>query len=83
MKQLGSHSSGQNIQDLFLKGARRKPLLVTIQLMDGACFDVTIKSFDRFSIVVDHGGFDRLIFKHAVATISPANATSTPPQPRE
>ena len=83
MNQLGSQSSGQNIQDLFLNGARRNQLLVTIQLMDGSCFDVRIKSFDRFSIVVEHGGFDRLIFKHAVATINPSNANSTSPQPRE
>jgi host factor-I protein len=79
MNHVGSQPSGQNIQDLFLNGARRNQMLVIIQLVDGACFDVTIKSFDRFSIVVDQGGFDRLIFKHAVATISPANATSAPP----
>ena len=54
-------------------------MLVAMQLVDGTCFDVTIKSFDRFSIIVDQGGCDRLIFKHAVATISPANANSTPP----
>jgi len=79
MNHVGSQPAGQNIQDLFLNGARRNQMLVTIQLVDGVCFDVTIKSFDRFSIVVDQGGFDRLIFKHAVATISPANAASTPP----
>ena len=79
MNHVGSQLSGQNIQDLFLNGARRNQMLVTIQLVGGTRFDVTIKSFDRFSIIVDQGGCDRLIFKHAVATISPANATSTPP----
>ena len=38
--------------------------------------DATIKNFDRFSIVVDQGGFDQLIFKHAIAVIRPANAIS-------
>jgi host factor-I protein len=65
---------GQSIQDLFLNGARRHQLAVTIQLMDGKCVDATIKNFDRFSIVVDQGGCDQLIFKHAIAVIRPANA---------
>ena len=69
-----SHSSTQSIQDLFLNGARRQQLAVTIQLMDGTCLDATIKNFDRFSIVVEHTGFDQLIFKHAIASIRPANA---------
>lgn len=67
--------SGQSMQDLFLNGARRHQLAVTIQLMDGTRVDATIKNFDRFSIVVDQGGFDQLIFKHAIAVIRPANAT--------
>jgi len=66
--------SGQNIQDVFLNGACRQQLAVTIQLMDGTCVDATIKSFDRFSVVVDQGGCDQLIFKHAIALIRPANA---------
>ena len=69
-----SHSSTQSIQDLFLNGARRQQLAVTIQLMDGTCLDATIKNFDRFSIVVENTGFDQLIFKHAIAAIRPANA---------
>jgi host factor-I protein len=65
---------GQSIQDLFLNGARRHQLAVTIQFMDGTCVDATIKNFDRFSIVVDQSGCDQLIFKHAIAVIRPANA---------
>ena len=42
--------------------------------MDGTCVDATIKNFDRFSIVVDQGGCDQLIFKDAIALIRPANA---------
>ncbi len=67
-------SSTQNIQDLFLNGARRQRLAVTIQLMDGTRLDATIKSFDRFAVVVDQGGCSQLIFKHAIALIRPADA---------
>ena len=70
----GQQPLGQSIQDLFLNGARRHQLALTIQLMDGSCVDATIKNFDRFSIVVDQGGCDQLIFKHAIAVIRPANA---------
>ena len=66
--------SGQSIQDLFLNSARRQQLAVTIQLMDGMCLDVRIKSFDRFAIVVVNGGCDQLIFKHAIALIRSAGA---------
>ena len=66
-----------NIQDLFLNGARRGRLEVTIQLMNGTLFDALIKGFDRFAVVVEHGGSDELIFKHAIASIRPAKATQS------
>jgi host factor-I protein len=73
----GTSASPHNIQDLFLNGARREKLVVTIQLMDGSAFDATIKSFDRFAVVVEHDGADYLIFKHGIALIRPAQARHT------
>ena len=73
--------SVHNIQDLFLNGARRERLEVTVRLMDGTEFDVRIKSFDRFAVVVEQNGFDRLIFKHAIASIRPAKALSANTSP--
>jgi host factor-I protein len=58
-----------NIQDVFLNYARREKLPVTIHLLDGREFDARIKNFDRFALIVEHGGMDHLIFKHAIATI--------------
>ncbi len=71
-------SGPHNVQDLFLNGARRAQLAVTVQLMDGTCLDGMIKSFDRFAVVVDQDGCDQLIFKHAIALIRPAGATREP-----
>lgn len=65
-----------NIQDLFLNGARRERLAVTVQLMDGSRLDGTIKSFDRFSIVLEYDGADQLIFKHAIAHVRPVLAST-------
>jgi host factor-I protein len=66
-----------NIQDVFLNYARREKLVVTIQLLDGQSLEGRIKNFDRFALIVDHGGVDHMVFKHAIATIrSPRSITS-------
>ena len=65
-------SAQPNIQDLFLNHARRAGLSVRVHLVDGRHFDARIKSFDRFALIVDVGGTDQLVFKHAIATIATA-----------
>lgn len=62
--------AAQNIQDAFLNSARRDKLPVQINLMSGATLSGRIKSFDKFSLLLDTGGHDFLIFKHAISTIS-------------
>jgi host factor-I protein len=69
--------SGQpNIQDVFLNYVRREKLVVTIRMMDGSELEGRIKNFDRFALVLDHGGVDHMIFKHAVAVIKTPKAVS-------
>jgi host factor-I protein len=58
-----------NIQDVFLNHVRREKLTVTVRMMDGSELEGRIKSFDRFSVVLDHAGADHMIFKHAIAVI--------------
>jgi host factor-I protein len=58
-----------NIQDVFLNYVRREHLTVTIRLTDGTEMEGRIKNFDRFSLVMEHGGADLLLFKHAIAAI--------------
>lgn len=62
--------TAQNIQDAFLNSARRDKLSVNINLMNGSTLGGRIKSFDKFSVLMDSGGQDYLIFKHAISTIS-------------
>jgi host factor-I protein len=62
--------TAQNIQDAFLNSARRDKLSVTINLMNGSTLAGRIKSFDKFSVLMDSSGQDYLIFKHAISTIS-------------
>ena len=66
-----------NIQDVFLNYVRRERLTVTIRMMDGVELEGRIKNFDRFAVVLDHGGADHMIFKHAIAAIrTPKSASS-------
>ncbi|MBA4123335.1 MAG: RNA chaperone Hfq [Acidobacteria bacterium] len=60
----------QNIQDAFLNTARRERFSIVIHLMHGATLTGRIKSFDKFSVMLDVGGQDVLIFKHSISTIS-------------
>ena len=69
-------SSQSTIQDLFLNFARRDRLTVKIYLMDGRHLDARIKNFDKFAVVVEVGGQDQLIFKHAIATIETPRAVA-------
>ena len=64
-----SRSTQPNIQDVFLNYIRREKLIVTIRMMDGIELEGRIKNFDRFALVLDHGGADHMIFKHAIAAI--------------
>ena len=62
-------SAQPNIQDVFLNYARREKLAVSIRLMDGTDFEGRVKNFDRFAVIIEHGGADHMVFKHAIATI--------------
>jgi host factor-I protein len=58
-----------NIQDVFLNYVRREKLTIIVRMMDGTELEGRIKNFDRFAVVIDHGGADHMIFKHAIAAI--------------
>ena len=60
----------QNIQDAFLNTVRREKTTVVIYLVNGAKLTGRIRSFDKFSILLESGTQEQLIFKHAISTIS-------------
>ena len=64
--------SPQNIQDAFLNTVRREKDPVTIYLMNGAKLTGRINSCDKFSVLLEAGVQEQLIFKHAISTISHA-----------
>jgi host factor-I protein len=66
----------QNIQDAFLNTVRREKNTVTIYLLNGAKLTGRIRSFDKFSILLETGSQDQLVFKHAISTVSLARRGS-------
>lgn len=67
---MDSKPAPQNIQDGFLNLARREKTTVTVYLVNGAKLLGRIKSFDKFSLIMETGAQEQLIFKHAISTIS-------------
>ena len=59
----------QNIQDSFLNNARKEKGLVTIYLLSGVKLSGRIKSFDKYSLVLETSNQEQLIFKHAISTV--------------
>lgn len=66
---MDTKTSPQNIQDAFLNTVRREKDTVTIYLMNGAKLTGRIRSFDKFSVLLESGSQEQLIFKHAISTI--------------
>lgn len=66
----------QNIQDAFLNTIRRDKATVTVYLVNGAKLLGKIRSFDKFSVLLESGSQEQLIFKHAISTISLAKRYS-------
>ncbi|MGH9501386.1 MAG: RNA chaperone Hfq [Terriglobales bacterium] len=59
----------QNIQDTFLNTARKERSNITIYLLSGVKLTGRIRSFDKYSVVLDTNNQEQLIFKHAISTV--------------
>ena len=60
----------QNIQDTFLNTARKERTNITIYLLSGVKLTGRIRSFDKYSVVLDTNNQEQLIFKHAISTVA-------------
>lgn len=59
----------QNIQEAFLNNARKEKTFLTIYLMSGVKLSGRIRSFDKYSVVLETNNQEQLIFKHAISTV--------------
>jgi host factor-I protein len=69
----------QNIQEAFLNNARKDKTFLTIYLMSGVKLSGRIKSFDKYSVVLESNNQEQLIFKHAISTVVVSRPFHSPP----
>ena len=72
----------QNIQDSFLNTARKDKTTITIYLLSGVKLTGRIRSFDKYSVVLETNNQEQLIFKHAISTVvtqKPSHSYNPPP----
>ena len=66
-----------NIQDVFLNNLRRDKLIVSVFLVSGVKLTGRIKSFDKYSVILESNQQEQLIFKHAISTVMPSKTSAT------
>jgi len=67
-------SADPNIQNAYFNQARRERARVTVHLTDGRTLRGRIKAFDRFSLILENGEGELMIFKHAISTLTTARS---------
>jgi host factor-I protein len=71
VKEIGTMDSkpAQNIQDTFLNTVRKDKSPITIYLVSGVKLTGKIRSFDKYSVLLENNSQEQLIFKHAISTV--------------
>jgi host factor-I protein len=68
----------QNIQDTFLNTVRKDKSPITIYLVSGVKLTGKIRSFDKYSVLLENNAQEQLIFKHAISTVVSGRGHSDP-----
>ena len=63
-------AEGRNLQNDFFNAARKARTPVTIYLSNGKKLTGRIKSFDKFTVLIDGTHGELMVFKHAVTTVA-------------
>ncbi len=63
-------TSSPSLQNTFFNQARKDRTRVTVVLNSGQKISGMIKSFDKFTLLIDTRGGEQMVFKHAIATVS-------------
>lgn len=68
-------AEARNLQNDFFNSVRRDKIPVTVFLTNGKKLVGRVKSFDKFTLLLDSHYGQQIIFKHAISTVT----TSTRP----
>jgi len=60
----------RSLQNDFFNAARKEKVTVTVFLGNGKRLTGRLKSFDKFTLLLEGHQGDQIIFKHAISTVS-------------
>ncbi len=60
----------RNLQNDFFNAARKDRSVVTVFLGNGKKLTGRIKSFDKFTLLLESHGSEQIVFKHAISTVA-------------
>ncbi|MFL0196379.1 RNA chaperone Hfq [Clostridium sp. WILCCON 0269] len=63
-----------NLQDIFLNGARKNKIPVIVYLTNGFQIRGIVKGFDNFTVILECDGKQMMVYKHALSTITPSKS---------
>jgi host factor-I protein len=74
----------RSLQNDFFNAARKEKATVTVFLGNGKRLTGRLKSFDKFTLLLEGHQGDQIIFKHAISTVSTCSraAETTAEEPR-
>lgn len=61
----------QNLQDRLLNFLRKKKIEAKMYLVNGFQVKGFIKSFDNYTVLIESGKQQNMVYKHAISTIIP------------
>jgi host factor-I protein len=74
-----------NLQNEFFNALRKSRTVVAVYLANGKRLVGRVRSFDRFTLLLDGGHGEQMVFKHAISTVcavrNPAVLASDPDVP--
>lgn len=68
-----------NVQDVFLNQLRKERIPVTIYTTNGFQLRGAIAAFDNFTLILQDGNKQNLLYKHAISTIVPIKSVNLQP----
>lgn len=70
-------SNNLDYQSKMLEVIRKKNIWTKFYLTDGRLLEGEIISFDNFVIIIRHGEKNKMLYKHAIATVAPDEDVKT------
>ena len=72
-----------NLQDRFLNQLRVNKIEVKVYLVNGYQMKGIVRAFDSYTVLLEDGGKQSLIYKHAISTLMPSQYIRLTPKKQE